>query len=450
MHTRPCFLTMDNIKGEKQILAESLAKDILTLARNSLIVNFRFLDRAISCAPFVCDDNVSLATDGESIYYSPWFILHVYKSEQKCVARDILHCLFHCVFRHNLMEQKLDMPRWDLACDIAVEHAINQLRSPALHAARETRQQATIALLEDKLGLITAERIYKWLGDMELSVEELVAQRESFKADGHGIWYGEADPNAKKDSKINLKKIWKEVSKRMQTELETMNKDKNSALVQNLKSLNRSRYSYTEFLRRFGMRGEVMRLSEDEFDQNYYSYSMELYGNIPLIEPLEYSEQKRIREFVIAIDTSGSVKGDVVQSFIQHTHDILQRQENFFTRVNMHIIQCDDRIREDVCIHSKEEFDQYLKSMEILGLGKTDFRPVFEHVDELIRTKELSNLQGLIYFTDGKGIFPEKKPDYDTAFILHNDGYGEVDLPSWAMHLTLSEEDILDKRFSAY
>lgn len=441
---------MDNVKEEKQILAESLAKDILTLARNSLIVNFRFLDRAISCAPFVSDDNVSLATDGENIYYSPWFILHIYKAEQKCVARDILHCLFHCVFRHNLMEQKLDMPRWDLACDIAVEHAINQLRSPALHAAREVRQQATIAMLEDKLGLITAERVYKWLGDMEISEEELVAQRESFKADGHGIWYGEADPNAKKDSKINLKKIWKEVSKRMQTELETMNRDKNSALVQNLKSLNRSRYSYTEFLRRFGMRGEVMRLSEDEFDQNYYSYSMELYGNIPLIEPLEYSEQKRIREFVIAIDTSGSVKGDVVQSFIQHTHDILQRQENFFTRVNMHIIQCDDRIREDVCIHSKEEFDQYLKSMEILGLGKTDFRPVFEYVDELIYTKELSNLQGLIYFTDGKGTFPEKKPKYDTAFILHNDGYAEAEVPSWAMHLTLSEEDILDKRFSAY
>jgi len=441
---------MDNVKDVKELLAESLAKDILTLARNSLVVNFRFMDRAISCAPFVCDDKLSLATDGENIYYSPWFILHIYKAEQSRVARDILHCLFHCVFRHNFMEQKLDMPRWDLACDIAVENAINQLKSPAVHSARETRQHSTIAMLEDKLRLITAERVYKWLGDMEFSEAELVAQRENFKADGHGIWYGQFDPNAKKDSRIDLKKMWKEVSKRMQTELETMNKDKNSALVQNLKSLNQSRYSYTEFLRRFGMRGEVMRLSDEEFDQNYYSYSMELYGNIPLIEPLEYSEQKRIREFVIAIDTSGSVKGDVVQSFIQHTHDILQRQENFFTRVNMHIIQCDDRIREDVRIQSKEEFDQYLKSMEILGLGQTDFRPVFEHVDELIRTKELSNLQGLIYFTDGKGTFPAEKPKYDTAFILHNDGYGEVEVPSWAMHLTLSEEDILDKRFSAY
>ena len=236
----------------------------------------------------------------------------------------------------------------------------------------------------------------------------------------------------------------------MQTELETINNDKSGALVQNLRSLNRARYSYTDFLRRFGVHGEVMRLSDDEFDQNYYSYGMELYGNIPLIEPLEYSEQRRIRDFVIAIDTSGSVKGEVVQSFIQHTHDILQQQESFFTRVNMHIIQCDDQVREDVCVKCREDFDEYIKHMEILGLGRTDFRPVFAHVDELIRKKEIQNLQGLIYFTDGEGAFPEKKPDYDTAFILHTQGYAQPELPSWAMSLTLNEEDILDKRFSAY
>ena len=118
--------------------------------------------------------------------------------------------------------------------------------------------------------------------------------------------------------------------------------------------------------------------------------------------------------------------------------------------MNMHIIQCDDQVREDVCIKCREDFDEYIKHMEILGLGKTDFRPVFAHVDELMRKKEIQNLQGLIYFTDGEGRFPERKPDYDTAFILHTQGYAQPELPSWAMSLTLNEEDILDKRFSAY
>ena len=326
--------------------------------------------------------------------------------------------------------------------DIAVENSINSLASPALHSMRSTRQESTVKILEEKLGTLTAERIYKWLGDEEISGDELEKLRELFVADGHGPWYGQADPNAKNDPNIDLKKIWEDVSKRMQTELETINNDKSGALVQNLRSLNRARYSYTDFLRRFGIRGEVMRLSDEEFDQNYYSYGMELYGNIPLIEPLEYSEQKRIRDFVIAIDTSGSVKGDVVQSFIQHTHDILQRQENFFTRVNVHIIQCDAKIQEHVKITDQESFDRYFKSMKIKGLGGTDFRPVFRLVDELKRQKEFTDLKGLIYFTDGNGIFPIRKPDYDTAFVYVESENNNPKVPPWIIRLVLKQEDI--------
>jgi len=436
--------------AEKKIQAASLARDVLRLAQNSLVVNFRFLDRAVSALSLSENDNVSLATDGDSLYYSPWFILHRYRAEQSGVTRDLLHCLLHCVYRHSFVKEDIDRLRWDLACDIAVENAINELNSPALRSARQGMQAACVNLLSEKLEALTAERIYNWLGSMEFDEEELQRQREPFIADGHGVWYGQRDPKAKTDKKIDLKKIWRDISKRMQTELETMRNDKDSALVQNLRSLNRARYSYSDFLRRFGVHGEVMQLSDEEFDNNYYSYGLELYGNIPLIEPLEYSERKRIRDFVIAIDTSGSVKGEVVQSFIQHTHDILQQQESFFTRINMRIIQCDDRIRHEAVIRCREDFDEYIKNLEILGLGKTDFRPVFGHVDELIRNRELTNLQGLIYFTDGEGAFPERKPDYDTAFILHRGDYALPELPSWAMSLSISEADILDKRFSAY
>ena len=441
---------MDRLNADKKILASQLAGDVLRLAENSLAVNFRFLDRALSAMEPQEDENVSLCTDGAFLYYSPMFILHRYKCEQSGVCRDMLHSLLHCIYRHNLVSESIDRSRWDLACDIAVENAINGLKSPVLRAGRQARQGALISLLENELPALTAEQIYHWLGEKDFAEEELERQRQAFIADGHGVWYGMGDPNAKTDKKIQLKKLWRDISKRMQTELETMKQNKDSALVQNLRSLNRSRYSYSDFLRRFGIHGEQMRLSEDEFDQNYYSYGLELYGNIPLIEPLEYSEPKRIRSFVIAIDTSGSVKGEVVQSFIQHTHDILQQQDSFFSRMQLHIIQCDDRIREDTLILCKEDFDKYIANMEILGLGKTDFRPVFSYVDELIESGGLDRLQGLIYFTDGEGIFPEQKPSYDTAFILHRNDYAQPELPKWAMSLSLTEEDILDKRFSAY
>ena len=431
------------------ISAESLAKDILALSRNSLMVNFRFLDRSISRLEFVSDKNVSLTTDGEKLYYGPKYVLTRYREEQAVITRDIFHAILHCVFRHNFIGRDIDRLRWDLACDIAVENALSELDSPVLRAKRETMQGATISLLKNDVESLTAERIYKWLGDKEIPEEELEEEREKFMADGHGIWYGALDPNAKADENIDLRKIWEDISKRMQTELETM-RSESGALVQNLRALNRTRYNYADFLRRFGTQGEVMRLSDEEFDNNYYTYGMELYGNIPLIEPLEYTDQRRIRDFVIAIDTSGSVRGEVVQSFIQHTHDILAHQESFFDRMNLHIIQCDDQVREDVCLKCKEDFDRYLGTMEIKGLGRTDFRPLFAYVDELIHKKELTNMQGLIYFTDGEGTFPATKSDYPTAFVLNCGDNTEPEVPVWAMHIALREEDILDRRFSDY
>ena len=163
---------------------------------------------------------------------------------------------------------------------------------------------------------------------------------------------------------------------------------------------------------------------------------------MPLIEPLEYKEVKRIREFVIAIDTSGSVAGETVQRFVQKTYNILKSTESFFSKINLHIIQCDADVQEDAKITSQEEFDEYLKTMKLRGLGGTDFRPVFRYVDELIRNREFTNLKGLIYFTDGYGTFPEKMPDYQTAFVFLDDEYNNPDVPPWAIKLVLQKEEI--------
>ncbi len=434
---------------QREEMAKELAENIMTLARNTLMVHLRFMDRAISHLTLTCDGEIPFATDGRALYYEPWTVLQRYQAEPNAVIRDMMHALLHCVFRHWFVGQDIDRARWDAACDAAVECAISDLHSPVLQSQREVNQLMTLEMLRREVGTMTAERIYRWLGEQDYDEDDLYRLRRELKADEHGLWYGGPEPEAERQQDVDdLEQMWQDVSRRMQTELETMRQEAAGVLVQNLRSLNRAKHDYTAFLRRFGVRGEVVRLSDEEFDNNYYTYGLSLYGNVPLIEPLEYREQKRIRDFVIAIDTSGSVKGDVVQSFIQHTHDILSKQENFFTKVNMHIIQCDDQIREDVHITGREEFQAYIKTMQIKGLGQTDFRPVFARVEELIRRRELTDLRGLLYFTDGLGTFPEKKPPYDTAFIIHTDDYHEVQVPPWAMHMVLTEDEILDSRFS--
>ena len=139
---------------------------------------------------------------------------------------------------------------------------------------------------------------------------------------------------------------------------------------------------------------------------------------------------------------TGSTSGEMVQAFINKTYNILKQQESFATRINLYIIQCDADIQEAVNITSQEDFDKYLNDFKIKGLGGTDFRPVFQYVDELIAEKKLTNLKGMLYFTDGIGVYPEKAPEYESAIIFIDDEYNDYDVPPWAIKLILRPEEI--------
>lgn len=245
-----------------------------------------------------------------------------------------------------------------------------------------------------------------------------------------------------------LEEKWKEISERMLVDLETSSRewgDKSDGMLQGIKKINRDKYDYATFLRKFSTLKEDIQINDDEFDYVYYTLGMERYGNIPLIEPLEYKEVRKVRDFVIAIDTSGSCAGEVVQKFLDKTFSIFMQQENFFRKINLHIIQCDAEIQEVVKITDKTEFEDYIRNLEFKGFGGTDFRPVFEYVQRMIDEKEFDDLKGLIYFTDGNGTYPKRRPPYETAFIFVDDDEFEYQVPSWAMKLVLETSDITEE-----
>ena len=86
-------------------------------------------------------------------------------------------------------------------------------------------------------------------------------------------------------------------------------------------------------------------------------------------------------------------------------------------------------------IHSEEEWKEYSKRIRIEGRGGTDFRPVFEYVRQLREKIELKDLKALIYFTDGDGIYPREKPDYETAFVFLKKTENMNLVPVWARQL---------------
>lgn len=200
-----------------------------------------------------------------------------------------------------------------------------------------------------------------------------------------------------------------------------------------------------EFLRAFATLEETPQPSSDEFDYALYTYGFALYGNIPIIEPLETRDDKRIREFVVGIDVSGSVWGPIATRFAQMVQGVLCNEGLFSSRPRIRIMQCDTEIVAEDVIDTPKQMQQWIGNLRLYGGGGTDFRPVFRRVDELLERKEIENLNGVMYLTDGYGSYPERATPYKTAFILtpHPD---ENMAPNWALSFMLDEDDFLDIR----
>lgn len=420
----------------------SIGVQILRAARDELYFSMRFLDVALSSFVYEMNADVSpVGTDGRTIFFHPQQLGGLYRENRILVNRAYLHMTLHCIFRHPAKEN-VDLRYWNLSCDIAAEHIIDGCDLRPVRFSRSLLRRETYRKLEQEKKVLNAERIYRQLSDWQLAEKELSALEEEFYVDDHRFWVNQI-PGKQPDPELNRK--WKDIDEKMETDLETFSKEaaeKSGDFLGQLKVENRERHDYREFLRKFSVLGEELRPDPDTFDYGFYSYGLSLYGNMPLIEPQETREVKKIADFVIVIDTSMSVSGEPVKNFLEETYSVLREQDSFFRKVNIHIIQCDEKVHSDVKITGREELDDYMEHFQLYGEGGTDFRPAFTYVEELIAQGEFDDLKGLIYFTDGFGIYPQKMPRYKTAFVFLEEDYRDADVPPWAIRLILREEDL--------
>lgn len=433
---------------------EQVSLKILQNARNELYLSMRFLDLALSSLEFqVTTELPGIGTDGFSLFVHPKVLADLYEEDRRQVNRVYLHTVYHCLFRHLLKTGKRQAGIWRIACDMAVEFLIDSMNHPCVRTGRSRFRMNWQESLQKELKVLTAEGIYRALLERRLTDWEVEQLTREFCRDDHSLWPACQPPDAPRPPRMEqeLAQKWQDVSEKTQTEMETFSKEASQGagdLLEEMQVENRERYDYRTFLRKFAVLREEMQTDPDTFDYVFYSFGLSLYGNMPLIEPQEHREVHRIQEFVIVIDVSMSCSGELVKTFLEQTYSVLTESESYLKKVNIHILQCDEQIRADQKITSRRELEEYMEHFTLQGGGGTDFRPAFAYVDRQVEQGEFQNLRGMIYFTDGYGTYPKRRPAYDAAFVFMEEDYRDTEVPPWAIKLVLEREDLEEEKES--
>ena len=407
---------------------------IINYIKSEIYLDLPYLNLALQALiPAPKEEIQTFATDGNYLFFSCQKLIELFKKNTYFLDRAYLHSILHCIFSHLWIAGERDRIIWGISCDIAVEYVIDNMNKNCTRRALTYTRQQTYEYLKGLRG-ISAANIYNWLEEKEET--ELGKLFNEFYTDDHSFWPVEEKGKAQMANETQNK--WNKISRQSSMEQKRHGDEESegSNLFAAQIKAGRSQRTYKEFLKKFSVLREELHADPDEFDLGYYTYGLSTYKNMPLIENVETRENKKINEFIIVVDTSYSTSGELIKKFLNETFTILTESDCFFDKSKIRIIQCDDKVQMDETVSTQEEIERLMHRFTVLGGGGTDFRPVFTYVNELLDTGELKEISGLLYFTDGKGIYPKKRPSYKTAFIFL-DEYEENLIPPWAMHYKL-------------
>lgn len=420
---------------------QTMARRVMEQTRTELYLDQRYLSAALGALPPapLRSAQTALATDGAALYYPPGWVLGIYRKNRRYLPRACLHSVLHCLLRHLWLRGGRDVALWDLACDIAVENVLDALHTPAIERPVGWLRQQVYAQVKAACPLPGAGPIYRWLQGLDAAVRQ--RYQAEFFCDSHRLWPADPDAPAAQLRGRQWEQLGRQTQLRMEETGRQAGESDGAQALQAQVQASRSRRSYRDFLRRFAVWREEPRLDPDEFDLGYYTYGLRTYGNLPLIEPLESRESKKVRDFVIVLDTSESTAGELVRAFLRETFTLLKSQDSFFRQCRILVMQADNAVRDETWLNDLDALDRYAEHFTLAGGGGTDFRPALARVEALRAEGPLRDVQGVLYFTDGKGVYPARRPPFDVAFLFLENGAPPPEVPPWAMRLVLQPEE---------
>lgn len=415
-----------------------LSKDIIIHCRKKIQSKFPFFSTAIYFLELEIDEDIeTIGTDGYYLYYNPNYIIKEYKENKNLLYLGIVHLLLHCLLRHFSKKQSTYYELYDVSVDFTVYLMLYELGFITLKSRNHVFN--SIPELKDlvkKNKRRSSISIYNQAMTNDSIANSLLNNADIFQLDNHTYWTRPKKHNNKvSGTRGDLLKIWNklflEVGESLMSGLMQGNSTGNFAQLFLAENSKESEVSYEDFLRRFSSFEEVFKIDTESFDLIWYTTGLEMYDDMPIIEYNEVKEDYIVNEFVLAIDTSGSCSGEVMENFLSQTIKVFKDMEIGNRRIKAKIIQCDCEIVDEVDICFDNDIEEYVNNFKAYGFGGTDFNPVFNRIKELQDNGEFTNLKGLIYLSDGYGDFPSQKPNYETIFVLPSNKWGSPHIPNW-------------------
>ena len=345
---------------------------------------------------------LTFLSDGEALRYNSEYIDRLELTEVEFVMAN---GAMHTVLKHQDRSAGRTKWLWQTATDYVVNSML----------VSNGMQLPQYANFNEKFNGMYAEEVYQILRDdmsddtssMEEQIEQIVEGDDVHNENTYMHKEEVASPDAKERENLpNDEDLLQELKEQFEQIFQKLNSQ--GTLPKDLKFVVPEYFSHKVDWREF-LYGYIAAYAKSTY--SFVPPNMKyLYRGIYL--PSLSSDLLRI---VIAVDTSGSVDESLLSLFLAEVNAIMQSYPNY----EIDFITADAKIQSHTVYLPGENI-----AYEVSGGGGTDFRPVFEYIDQNINYPTL-----LLYFTDGMGTFPRHEPSYDVMWVMPEEReveFGEV------------------------
>lgn len=369
------------------------ARQLIETARARLILNQPFFGTlALYLRP---EENNTVidtcATDGDKLYFNRQWIEDVHKSEgMEAVMGVVCHEVMHAALGHIWRRGTREHFAWNASCDYAVNLIITDagLKIPSG------------CLLDRRYDGMSAEEIYARLDHSKTSQQQW-GDHSTWGQGGLGGSSGDGQGDSNESashvpSAGDIPGKMEEWRSRVAAAAQAA-KTRGylpAGLSRLVNEILEPRISWREVLAEF--------LQPARNDYTYHPPDRRFVAEEVYIP--DFGGQG-VEDIVIAVDASGSISDEELSRFVAECKGIL----SMHGRSRVHLVACDAKVFSWETVESQDEWPKF----NLGGGGGTDFRPVFNEVDERGIYPSV-----LVYLTDGYGLAPDKEPPYPVLWVL--------------------------------